>query len=241
MPSKIEKHCVNCKTSFFVRTSRKTQKYCTRECFYLHVKKINENKTNVNCDICNKAFYKKPAKIKTSKGNYCSVECTNKSFELPKYIQESCTHCHKSFERKRINRPKNKELRFCSPQCSNEYNGKFNRGSNHFNFNNNLTNEERIYKRDTYENIKWRISIFKKDEYTCKVCSQKGGDLNAHHFENYSTNKEKRFDINNGVTMCLKCHKNFHDNYGYKKNNKLQFEEFKSSYMIKSKKRNFNG
>jgi hypothetical protein len=77
----------------------------------------------------------------------------------------------------------------------------------------------------------WRISVFNRDNYCCKKCNLKNGEgktiqLNSHHIENYSSNLEKRFDIDNGITLCKDCHKLFHITFGYKNNNKNQIDCF---------------
>ena len=98
---------------------------------------------------------------------------------------------------------------------------------NNPNWNPNLTDEERNKKRDTQEHINWRKEVFKRDDYTCQCCgSTKGGILNAHHLDSYSSHKEKRLDIDNGITLCENCHKDFHKKYGYGENTKEQFEEW---------------
>ena len=77
----------------------------------------------------------------------------------------------------------------------------------------------------------WREFVFKRDNYTCQKCKRKNGNgekiiLNPHHIENFSTCIEKRFDINNGVTLCDKCHQKFHSLYGRHNNNLQQLNEF---------------
>ena len=66
-------------------------------------------------------------------------------------------------------------------------------GENNPRYNHNLTIEDRLSKRDLKVNIDWRKQIFERDNFTCKKCYKHNTNLNAHHIENYSDNKEKRF------------------------------------------------
>lgn len=92
------------------------------------------------------------------------------------------------------------------------------------------TESEKIRKSTKYSS--WRISVFKRDNYTCKKCGNNvGGNLQAHHIENFSENLDKRFDIDNGITLCNKCHDpsiigSFHYLYGTRNNTKEQIEEY---------------
>jgi len=77
----------------------------------------------------------------------------------------------------------------------------------------------------------WREKVFKRDSYTCQKCSLKSGGgkavfLHPHHIENFAVYLEKRFNVDNGITFCEKCHKLFHKSYGFKNNNKKQIKEF---------------
>lgn len=56
----------------------------------------------------------------------------------------------------------------------------------------------------------WRNNVFERDNFICRKCNKKGGHLNAHHIVSWATCPEKRFDIDNGITLCLNCHRELH-------------------------------
>lgn len=67
---------------------------------------------------------------------------------------------------------------------------------------------ERKLIMDGYEYRFWRNGVFKKDNYTCIWCGDsRGGNLEADHIKTWRDYPELRFAIDNGRTLCHKCHK----------------------------------
>ena len=66
-------------------------------------------------------------------------------------------------------------------------------------------------ERNTPEYKLWRLAVYKRDEFKCKKCglkmNWKGKQLNAHHIRPWADYPVLRYDINNGITLCYKCHK----------------------------------
>ena len=103
-------------------------------------------------------------------------------------------------------------------------------------YNPNLTEEDRL-RRCYYigggNQRSWSKQIMERDNYTCQICGDnKGGNLNAHHLNAWNAFPEQRFDLDNGVTLCTDCHKEFHSQYGYGDNTREQFNEYAASKTL---------
>lgn len=66
--------------------------------------------------------------------------------------------------------------------------------------------------RQSIESKEWRRKIFERDNFTCQVCRQVGIYLEAHHIKSWAEYPELRFDLDNGITLCIECHSKT-DNY----------------------------
>jgi 5-methylcytosine-specific restriction endonuclease McrA len=75
--------------------------------------------------------------------------------------------------------------------------------------------------RFSFKYRQWRSDVFTRDNFTCQECGDnKGGNLEAHHIKEFAKiieeyqiktleqalSCEELWNINNGRTLCLKCH-----------------------------------
>ena len=102
-------------------------------------------------------------------------------------------------------------------------------GSKNWNYNPTLTAEERTFRRilQHAEEKIWRSFVFQRDGFTCRICKDpKKYELRAHHLDAWHWAKDKRFELGNGITLCVNCHDLFHKLYKNHNNTKEQFAEF---------------
>lgn len=88
-----------------------------------------------------------------------------------------------------------------------------NRAENHPRWNGGSSSERSRFMQTAIYKA-WRHDVFERDRYTCDTCGQVGGKLEAHHLEPYHANEDLRTDMTNGVTLCARCHGDFHSQYG---------------------------
>lgn len=211
------------KTPYQIRTYKKH--YCNNKCASeSRIKRVTKP-----CYICGEKVTRKPSQF--TEFTYCSRDCyhistTNKHTGEYSKVACNCSYCGVNFDRY-PSQVKGKKYTYCGMNCKDKHNGVLFRRESHPSWNHNLTDEERINNRKTYDYIDWRKKVFSRDDFTCKCCGDnKGGNLEAHHILNYSEHEHLKLDLNNGLTMCKTCHKGFHDEFGYTKNNKKQLIDY---------------
>ena len=67
--------------------------------------------------------------------------------------------------------------------------------------------KENYRLRRTARYQKWRKAVFERDDYTCQKCHARGVELHPHHIKSWEKYPELRFEISNGKTLCIPCHK----------------------------------
>lgn len=193
--------CMKCGIEFFAPTSGK---YCSK----CHTYK---------CLNCGKEFDDK----KQMQRKFCSQECSN-DYRSKNNINNKlliiCKFCGKEFYvfKYRAN------AKYCSQKCL----SKDKVGENAKNWQGGITPENHS-ERYSDKSKNWRISVFERDNYTCQMCKQVGYKLNAHHIIPFSKDKSLRFELSNGITLCVKCHKKIH--LLERQRDKFQFDLFSVS------------
>ncbi len=139
------------------------------------------------CVRCGSPFYVYPS---GTTHNHCSLACANRDLA--------------DAQRGIPNKAKGR-----SGQSNALYRkGYMRRGGN----NTNWKGEHSLTKRNGLLRVsiafqEWRIQVFNRDNFTCGHCGKHGGDLQAHHIKPFAEYPELRFDIANGLTLCITCHR----------------------------------
>lgn len=193
-----------------IHSFKKGQKQC-KNCGRKNGNEKHKKRVIVKCDYCGKNIERTIGKMVYEK-YFCDLKCKGKWKSL-------------QMKGNKIN-----EGRFLTDDIKKKI-SKANKGrlsgSNNPNYNPEMTDEERERGRKILGYQEFIKEVYKRDNYTCQKCGDnKGGNLVAHHLNGYDTFKEQRTDVNNGVTLCNVCHKEFHSLYGYGNNTKEQYEEW---------------
>jgi len=93
----------------------------------------------------------------------------------------------------------------------------------------------------------WRKMVFEHNKrtvglskyYVCEKCGKKRKTtrvLHAHHIYSWNKFESKRYDRNNGVVFCIRCHNTFHRKYKFEavENPKLLLEYIGDNKRVKA-------
>lgn len=220
--------------SSFISKNRRRCKKCSKKSYT----EKRSNRVYYKCDYCGKESFCKKSKYDNAKRHYCSQECCDKHKRFlliesnnPNYKGKklifTCTICGNEYKKRKYNDSK---YNYCSRKCVGIGKSKFHSGENSYNWINNKSAYDRYKDRSLLEYKLFTKNVYERDNYTCKHCGDStGGNLNAHHLNGYNWFLEGRFDVNNGITLCDLCHKEFHKNYGNGNNTIEQFNEWNNS------------
>lgn len=175
--------CVECGKEFKdYHRKRADRKFCSTECGYENKRR----RTVTECEYCGVEFEAWIYNLKRGKSKYCSRLCFSR-WKSENWVGENNPHHGetKSLDHRRKISDSNKRTK--AP----------------------LRNPDRDTLRDirkSFDMNEWRKLVFKRDNYTCQLCSVRGGKLNAHHILSFKDYPEYRFNVDNGITYCKECH-----------------------------------
>lgn len=155
------------------------------------------------CEICEKVFKYVPYQLRGGGAKYCSNPCRYKA---------------QAINRKGIRPPQltseviiasNKKHKIGKPLLKARHKRESITGSKHWNWRGgvaviNKTKRQRFM--ESFEYKQWRMSVFRRDNFTCQVCDVTGGTLHADHIKSYAKHPELRLEGTNGRTLCVPCH-----------------------------------
>jgi endogenous inhibitor of DNA gyrase (YacG/DUF329 family) len=212
---RVTKECTECGSPVTRKESEfKCEKqFCSEECYSKNKKGEYTTSIEYSCDYCGDSTIVRGNTVDEYDNHFCSKECHGKYRSEKHQKSLTCDNCGDEFERNVGNITSNNV--YCSKECFGESNrgddnSTWTGGGNRFH----QTREARV----------WRESVFERDDYTCQDCGERGGKLNAHHIIRVSDNEDKATDVDNGVTLCIECHAQRHEEAG----------ETKSATLIRS-------
>jgi hypothetical protein len=165
---------------------------------------------SVKCLNCNKDFNVIPARLVTAK--FCSYKCRGEwrtvhwsGANHPGYQQGPrtliCQYCKSEFSQRSTEAISMfRKRKFCSMECAKH--GQMR-----------LVGElHPLFKSDSRRKAArgkhgaWARAVISRDKATCRKCSVTNVELHAHHILSFADHPEKRWDVENGLTLCHSCH-----------------------------------
>ena len=177
----------------------------------------------------------KYGRITTPRGTKINVKVEDLPKSCSVKIEVECDNCKKHYLIIYENYSKtNHNGKIYCKKCAKKL---FNSGENHPLYKPELTQEYREDVRSYTEYVDFIKKVLARDNYICQCCGcTNKSSLQVHHLDGYNWCEEKRTLVSNGITLCKKCHYNFHSHYGNGDNTKEQFEEWfgKTIYLLEN-------
>jgi len=170
---------------------------------------------NSKCEICGKEKYRRPFELKKAK-HLCCRECRSELYKKYKNYDSTGLDIGRGWNKGmskangdvlKYGKPRslktieaiskaNKGKVFTKEHCRNISKGK-------------IALFDKIGRVKTegrnYLDARWRRAILKRDDYTCQACDSKKRPQ-ADHIMSWKKFPEIRYDLDNGTTLCYKCH-----------------------------------
>ena len=103
------------------------------------------------------------------------------------------------------------------------------KGADHPAWDASITSDERAIRAQrwrTQQIVTWRLAVFMRDGRRCVKCAAGACALNAHHLDGFDWCIDGRYDVDNGTTLCVPCHREYHARFGYRNTRSADFVRF---------------
>jgi len=205
--------CIRCKKEF--HPFNRKQILCSNSCSALY--KTEHTRYKKTCKHCKKKF--------TTRKRRNQIFCSKKCFLLEHSKDTKtipCIVCKKKFIITGVDIKRGRK--FCSNKCMGIYYSKTKKGKNNPAYIDGK-NKERNLKRDqdraTIEYKNFVRAVFIRGNNTCQMCGAKrkrkkngigkNNNLTVHHIKHWKTHPKLRYEISNGIVLCIKCHYKIHN------------------------------
>lgn len=209
--------CEHCGKEY--RSYKKNSRFCSMSC----AGSVNIKNIPIGSTRPKKEKIKKPVSVRTKKEkvkhvrvpvppNLCK-ECGARLLDKPTQVCRSCfikgsvkanaqecVVCHNSFFHKVIKKT-------CSRDCLRIWRTISQKGEKSHRWQGGKTPKAQAERRLPGYRL-WRDNVYKRDDYTCQICLNRGGKLAAHHIKRFALHPELALTLGNGITLCWKCHTN---------------------------------
>ena len=177
--------------------------------------KESKNYQWAKCNFCKKDFLVYIYNLRKGFGKHCSKRCSNKKNRL------GFKKGHPNFWTKESKEKLSKTLKgHKTTKETREKIGNSNRGKKR-----SLDIREKLsaihvarwdrvgrkprntndrYKDSKY--LSWRRRVFFRDKFTCQICGQVGGRIEADHIKEWVNYPTLRYELLNGRVLCKECH-----------------------------------
>lgn len=180
-------------------------RFCSRQCRGASIKGIStgprpKSGTDIPCGVCGKLFYVFPYRQAASnQGRFCSQACSYEGRVLKGTFKKGHPDLVPKEARGHSEETKRKisKAQRINPR----------RGSDSPNWKGGTYKTERQAAMGRWEYQEWRWSVFKRDNFTCQSCHERGGALQADHIKPWSRFPGLRYNVSNGRTLCVGCHR----------------------------------
>lgn len=186
----------------------KEQRYCSIKCALPYRSAHRKRRVIKSCEVCDIQYEVQKCREHTAR--YCSKKCWSNRNPPNK---KECQVCGKEY----YTRHRNQFT--CSNKCAGKRRSKIYIGENATAY-----KDGKSLKRDRARLApqlkEWREAVYKRDNYMCQECGN-DSKIHAHHIKSWSSHDNLRFDIDNGITLCIFCHGKLHGKDFANRRNKI--------------------